>query len=197
MSVFQNVRDNGLMTNDNHSEQLPGRRRQERRSAFEWVILARRIDHARASGTTWKEIAEAEGIPTRTAQDILKRYVREIREHEDPMSIYMSTVLLQAKAIEALCLEMETGDSSSARVGAARALTATLRDRLNLLVAAGAVPANTGATKHYPIAGEIVDGMVKIINSHADKVPDEVIDEMSAYLAAARSNHPPVLNVAR
>ena len=67
---------------------------------------------------------------------------------------------------------MENGDSSSARVGAARALIKAQHERLNLLANIGWVPANVGAQKKYVDARGYAEKLARVLQ-RAD-IPEHV-----------------------
>lgn len=163
-----------------------------RRSALERLLLAQRIDEARRNETTWDQIAKKEGVPKRTAQDIHRKFLAQVQALQDPRQALIETVYLSTSAIDVLVREMEEGDSSSARVGAARAVLRAQRDRLNLLASVGYLPWNIGARTRYRNArrygkkisdvlrrNDIPDHVWRQIEAIDNDVPEDGIEDVT------------------
>lgn len=152
----------------------------QRRTPLERIQIAQRVWEARENGIAWKDIAAEEGIPARTLQDIDRKHRAQVAALKDPEFVLDESVLVLQDAFECLYEEMENGDSSSARVGAARALMAATRDRLNLLASIGAVPGNVGAKTRYRDLGEKIDAVDRVLARHSDVIPDHVLFQINA-----------------
>lgn len=160
----------------------------KRQSLLERIHLGKRIARARGRDVPWKDIAAMEGIPVRTAQDIHRKFQVEVARALDHKEILDESVLLLQASVDALSREMEEGDSSSARVGAANALRAAVKDRLNLMILIGLVPQNAGRRAIYAGAQEL---LLKAVGK-ADLAKPEALEDLRAELTELARQASPV-----
>jgi len=99
---------------------------------------------------------------------------------KQPELVLEETALMLADSVDRLYEEMEYGDTSSARVGAARALSRALRDRLNLLASIGAVPGNVGAVYEYRDLKGRLDEIVRELDRQEATIPEHIRDRLIA-----------------
>lgn len=113
----------------------------------------------------------------RTAQDILAKFNDEVGHALDHRLVLEETALLLQEALNVLSRELDEGDSSSARVGAANSMRVFLKDRLNLLIQLGHVPENVGSRLIYESAQSMLLKAVSKVDQ-AD-VPQELKDDIN------------------
>src|SRR5215218_6020911 len=156
----------------------PGPVPARRRTAVDRIHIGVRVERAHAKGIPWKQIAADEGIPERTLQDIHRKYIAQCEVTEDPSLVFEETAVMLMDALDRLYQEMEYGDTSSARVGAARALMGALRDRLNLFASVATIPGNVGAKTKYRDFSRRIEQILLELDRQEDAVPEHVRDRL-------------------
>ena len=149
---------------------------------MERIRLAERVSLARDKKVPWRDISRQEEVPERTLQHVHRTYLAELMALKDPDLMFTETAFLLSAAMDVLCREMEEGDTSSARVGAARAVMAAVRDRLNLFASVGALPGNIGARVQYRDSREKLDQIVLLLRRHCDDIPEHVLYQVNALM---------------
>jgi hypothetical protein len=96
----------------------------------------------RAAPVPWRTIASRHGITARQAERIYVEFCAWELSQADPLRTVDESILLREALLDQLGEIAVAGDSSSAQVGASKAMLDVDRDRLQLMQAVGRVPRN-------------------------------------------------------
>lgn len=148
--------------------------------------LLQRVQRARAIAgerakrppTTWTAIAKKFGIGARTAQEIFDDYLSWDVEVKDPLGTVDETIGLFTVMLEQLGHEATSGETSAARVGAVRAMTDIIRERFEMLQAAGRMPRNLSRYRAEAELSAIVRELLDVLERR--EVPRETLEELKA-----------------
>lgn len=123
-----------------------------------------RIDvRGRRSPVPWKTIAARHGITTRQAQRIYTDFCAWEESQHDPLRTVDDAILLREALLDRLGDLAVSGDSSSAQVGACRAMLDVDRERLELMQAVGRLPRNMARYRAEVEFVQIVDEILKTL----------------------------------
>lgn len=172
-------------------EPQPKRAVGARLTMVERIKMAQRITAGRLKKppVTFTKLAEAEGVSQQTAIKLHKEWVEQVELTDDPIRIVEETLAIYSAAIEKFAEEAETGDLSSARVGATRSMVEAAKGRLELLAAIGKLPRNLGALQDHEDTRRLIMEFAKVIEDH--DLPSAVVEDILKIVEGDRTLEAP------
>jgi hypothetical protein len=114
----------------------------------------------------WKTISGRHGITTRQAQRIYADFCAWEESQHDPLRTVDDAILLREALLDRLGELAVSGDSSSAQVGACRAILDVDHERLELMQAVGRLPRNMARYRADVEFTLIVDEILEALKQH-------------------------------
>ena len=115
-------------------------------------------------------------MPSSTLRYIHSTYEAYNDQLEDPLGLVERTLRLHEEAIELFAHEATHGDTSSARIGAARSMVAIAKEQLSLLVAIGKLPRDLGSAQDHKEMVELVEELAQVLERN--NIPQAVIQQL-------------------